>query len=143
MHPIGPDNAPWGRRIHCYLVGLLLGYVLHATKGKKFKIPFILNSTFWLLTMSAFFSVMYAGYHTNLEGRSDTLGSQIWWSLTHFLWAAGLFLLKFFINFIIVTNISFLVSSGSSSPPVVVLEALLTTFSAGQACRSLLYLFLF
>ena len=144
MHLIGPDNAPWGRRSHCYIVGLLLGYVLHATKGKKIKVPFILNSTLWLLTMSAFFSVVYAGYHTNLEDRIDTLGSQLWWSSTHFLWAAGLFLFNFFINsIIIVINISFLVSSGSSSPPVVVLEALSTTFSAGQACPSLLYLFLF
>ena len=101
MHLIGPDNAPWGRRSHCYIVGLLLGYVLHVTKGKKIKIPFILNSTLWLVTMSTFFAVIYAGYHTNLEDRIDTLGSQLWWSSTHFLWAAGLFLFNFFINSII------------------------------------------
>ena len=94
-HLISPDFAPWGRRSHCYIVGLLLGYVLHITKGKKIQIPFALNFAIWSLVSLVFFSVIYAGYHTHLEDRIDTIGSQLWWSTTHFMWAGCLFWLIF------------------------------------------------
>ena len=95
IHVITPDFSPWGRRSHCYIVGLLLGYVLHITKGKKIQIPFILNFAIWSLVSLVFFSVIYAGYHTHLEDRIDTIGSQLWWSTTHFMWAGCLFWLIF------------------------------------------------
>lgn len=95
MHLIHPDFSPWGRRSHCYIVGLLLGYVLHVTKGKKIQIPFAFNFAIWSLVMLVFFSVIYAGYHTHLEDRIDTIGSKLWWSTTHFMWAGCLFWLIF------------------------------------------------
>ena len=94
MHLIGVDNSPWGRRSHCYIVGLLLGYVLHITKGKKIKIPFIFNYAIWSLVLLVFFTVIYGPYHTHLEDL-DTVGSQLWWSTDHYMWAGCLFWMIF------------------------------------------------
>ena len=39
--------APWGYRSHCYLVGLMTGYILHATRDKEIYIDSKLNIIIW------------------------------------------------------------------------------------------------
>ena len=36
--PFFPGFAPWGQRSHCYLLGLMMGFILHSTKSKNIKI---------------------------------------------------------------------------------------------------------
>ena len=45
--PRFPSFAPWGQRSHCYLLGLMMGFILHSTKNKKIHIPRALNLFLW------------------------------------------------------------------------------------------------
>ena len=58
-----PDyyRAPW-IRFQPYLVGLMLGYILHLTKGKKVKIDLKLNLLCWQAAFLAAFAVVYGNY---------------------------------------------------------------------------------
>ena len=63
---------PWTRRNQCYILGLLCGYVLHITKGRKIKIPPVVNLLLWQFVLALFFAVMYGPYNTELETGIDT-----------------------------------------------------------------------
>ena len=72
--------APWGTRSHCYMLGLLMGYVLHTTKGTTVKINRILNILLWLVTFTAGAAVVYGPYwHMT---RSSLLVYLTWYRLT-------------------------------------------------------------
>ena len=72
--------APWGTRSHCYMLGLLMGYVLHTTKGTNVKINRILNILLWLVTFTAGAAVVYGPYwHMT---RSSLLVYLTWYRLT-------------------------------------------------------------
>jgi len=54
------DNyiKPWCR-VSPYLVGIVLGYLLHATKNKPVKIPRVLNVILWVVAFGAGFGIVY------------------------------------------------------------------------------------
>ena len=54
--------APWGWRSHCYMLGLLMGYILHTTKDKTIKISWFVNVGAWIVAFLAGFAVVYGPY---------------------------------------------------------------------------------
>ena len=54
--------APWGWRSHCYMLGLLMGYILHTTKDKTIKISRFVNVGTWIVAFLAGFAVVYGPY---------------------------------------------------------------------------------
>ena len=70
--PFFESFPPWTRRNQCYILGLLCGYVLHITKGRKIEIPPVVNLMLWQFFLAIFFAVMYGPYNTELENGIDT-----------------------------------------------------------------------
>lgn len=73
---IGPffeGFAPWSRRNQCYILGLLCGYVLHNTKGRKIHIPPVINLLLWQFFLLLFFAVIYGPHNTELNNGIDTV----------------------------------------------------------------------
>ena len=56
------DFAPWGIRSHCYLLGLMMGYILHTYKDVKFKIDSMLNIVIWQIVILIGLSLAYGPY---------------------------------------------------------------------------------
>jgi len=54
------DFAPWGRRNHCYLIGLMTGYILHVYKNKEIKINKALNIFLWFIAFCLGYEMVYA-----------------------------------------------------------------------------------
>ena len=61
--PKYPGQAPWGNRSHCYLLGLLMGYILHSTKNKTIRIPWVANILMWTLTLMTLWGLAYGTYY--------------------------------------------------------------------------------
>ena len=57
--------APWAR-YQAYLIGILLGYVLHHTRGKAVQINEILNILVWQMAFLSAFAVVYGLYETHV-----------------------------------------------------------------------------
>ena len=55
--------APWGWRSHCYMLGLMTGYILHETKDKEIKISNALNLSIWSFVFLVAFSLIYGPYN--------------------------------------------------------------------------------
>ena len=89
------DFAPWGRRCQGYIMGLLAGHILHATKGKKINISPFLNLVIWQAVLALFFALVYAPYHTILETGVDEPIQKFWFSCSHLLWGLCLTWLVF------------------------------------------------
>ena len=66
--------APWGRRSHCYMLGLMMGYILHNTKDMQIKITSAANLLLWSLAFLVGFAVVYGPYNnvddTTIERRA-------------------------------------------------------------------------
>ena len=100
---VQPDFAPWGRRSHAYILGILMGHTLHSTRGKTVKIPTVFAFIIWQTVLLVFFSVIYAPYNTSLltwkrvagGGRSMTTLQRFWYSSSHLLWSSALTWLVF------------------------------------------------
>ena len=100
---------PWSVRNQCYIMGLLCGYVLHITKGRKINIPPVVNLMLWQFFLCLFFAVMYGPYNTELETGIDTTLqrsilylffcciklSRFWYSCSNMMWGLCLFWLVF------------------------------------------------
>ena len=82
-----PDFAVYGRRNQCYIVGLLLGHLLHITKGKKINIPPAVNLLIWEAVLLLFFALVYAPYDTDLENYSSGKPvSRFWYACSLLMW---------------------------------------------------------
>jgi len=57
------DFAPWGYRNHCYLIGLMTGYILHVYRNKEFKISRVLNMIIWCIVFILAYLMVYAPYN--------------------------------------------------------------------------------
>ena len=90
-----PEFAPYGRRSQCYIMGLLLGYVLHTTKKTKVSIPNFVNLVTWIAVLMLFFALVYAPYNTNLEEYGGEAKQRFWYSCSHLMWGICLFWLIF------------------------------------------------
>ena len=91
-----PDFAVYGRRNQCYIVGLLLGHLLHITKGKKINIPPAVNLLIWEAVLLLFFALVYAPYETDLEDLSSGKPiARIWYACSHLMWGLCLSWLVF------------------------------------------------
>jgi len=66
------DFAPWGYRNHCYLIGLMTGYILHVYRNKEFKISRVINMILWLIVFILSYLMVYAPYWIKgeMEGRA-------------------------------------------------------------------------
>ena len=107
--PWGEGFPPWSRRNQCYIMGLLCGYVLHITKGRKINIPPVVNLMLWQFFLCLFFALMYGPYNTELETGIDTTLqrsilylffcciklSRFWYSCSNMMWGLCLFWLVF------------------------------------------------
>ena len=81
------DFAVFGRRNQCYIVGLLLGYFLHITKGRKINIPPAVNLLIWEVVLLLFFALVYAPYDTDLDDISSGKPiSMFWLACSHMMW---------------------------------------------------------
>ena len=65
--PYFPEFAPWGNRSHCYLLGILMGYILHSTKDKKIKIHRGVNITIWILILASLYQLTYGQININTQ----------------------------------------------------------------------------
>jgi len=63
--------APWNR-YQPYLVGVVLGYILHHTRGKAVKVDPMVNMVLWQVSFLAAFAVVY-GLHDLRSGGKTTL----------------------------------------------------------------------
>ena len=57
--------APWVR-YQAYLIGIIVGYCLHHTRGKTFQINGVLNIILWQVAFLAAFAVVYGLYDTKV-----------------------------------------------------------------------------
>ena len=64
--PRFPSFAPWGQRSHCYLLGLMMGFILHSTRNKTIIIPRALNLFLWLFFFVLAWNLTYGTY--TIEG---------------------------------------------------------------------------
>lgn len=60
--PRFPSFSPWGQRSHCYLLGLMMGFILHSTKNKTIKIPKALNIFLWVFFFYLACLLTYGSY---------------------------------------------------------------------------------
>ena len=65
--PSFPSFAPWGNRSHSYLLGLLMGYILHSTKDKKIKIHGAVNIIVWILILTSLYHLTYGQINISTE----------------------------------------------------------------------------
>ena len=61
--PFFPGFAPWGQRSHCYLLGLMMGFILHSTKSKNIRIPWVINLFMWMVSFVLACSLTYGTYN--------------------------------------------------------------------------------
>ena len=56
------DFAPFGGRSHCYMLGLMMGYILHTTKNSDIKMPWLVNMAIWTVVSGVALSLVYGTY---------------------------------------------------------------------------------
>ena len=56
------DFAPYGGRSHCYMLGLMMGYILHNTKNSDIKMPWLVNIAVWTVVSGVALSIIYGTY---------------------------------------------------------------------------------
>ena len=74
------DNyvKPWCR-FSPYIVGILLGYFLHITKGKPFKMSKVTNLWGWVIAMATGLAIVYGlNIPEHINGESLTGLSMVW-----------------------------------------------------------------
>ena len=74
------DNyvKPWCR-FSPYIVGILLGYFLHITKGKPFKMSKVTNLWGWVIAMVTGLAIVYGlNIPDHINGESLTGLSMVW-----------------------------------------------------------------
>ena len=72
-HSLPPWNfSPWGYRNQCYLIGLMMGYILHMTKNMEIKIDFTLNIIIWQIIFLVAYGLVYGPYvMDDIDGSDD------------------------------------------------------------------------
>ena len=60
-------HAPWAR-YQAYLIGIVLGYILHHTRGKQIEINQVFNILAWQVAFLAAFAVVYGLHDANATG---------------------------------------------------------------------------
>ena len=71
----GWNFAPWGYRNHCYLMGIMMGYILHVTKDKKVNLDSKLVLIIWQVVFLIGCGLIYGPHYIedqNLPGGADT-----------------------------------------------------------------------
>ena len=61
--PFFPIFAPWGQRSHPYLLGLMMGFILHSTKNKTIRIHWALNLFLWVTSFVLACCLVYGPYN--------------------------------------------------------------------------------
>ena len=56
------NYAPWGCRSHCYMLGLMMGYILHTTRDKAIRINWGVNIGLWTLAFLLAVAQVYGPY---------------------------------------------------------------------------------
>ena len=81
-------EAPWNR-FQPYLIGILLGYILHYTRGKDIKISQKLNVLGWQVAFLSAFAVVY-GINGQHKGRLSTLENTMYNGFQRIAWSLSL-----------------------------------------------------
>ena len=61
--PFFPIFAPWGQRSHPYLLGIMMGFILHSTKNKNIRIHWALNLLLWMIFFVLACCLVYGPYN--------------------------------------------------------------------------------
>ena len=69
------DYAPYGWRSHCYMLGLLTGYILHITKTSDIKIPWVVNITIWTVVSGVALGLVYGTYDVDTYSKWKAWGT--------------------------------------------------------------------
>ena len=77
------NYAPWGCRSHCYMLGLMMGYILHTTKDKNIRINRGVNIGLWTLAFLLGVAQVYGPYDVDtwLEYRAWMSLYKVSWGL--------------------------------------------------------------
>lgn len=81
--------VPWAR-YQPYLVGILLGYILHHTRGKKVIINEQLNIIVWQMAFLAAFSIIYGLYNARVSMNGTLLAATFYNTFQRMVWALAL-----------------------------------------------------
>ena len=88
-HLPGLYREPWSR-FQPYLIGLLLGYILHYTKNKKIHIPKAANVLGWQAAFLSAFAVVYGLYSEKTDGQLSNLEYTMFNGFARMGWAFSL-----------------------------------------------------
>ena len=77
--------APWAR-YQAYLIGIVLGYVLHHTRGKQIEINQVLNILAWQVAFLAAFAVVYGLYDTHVTGTITLFAATMYNTFQRIAW---------------------------------------------------------
>ena len=82
--------SPWGWRNHCYLIGLLTGYILYLTKDNKFQMDTKLNVLIWNVVGVVGLVLVYAPYVMDIPNAPMTVdistGAKAYYALRKSAW---------------------------------------------------------
>ena len=77
--------APWAR-YQAYLIGIILGYVLHHTRSKEIKIGAMTNILLWQLAFLSAFGVVYGLYDSRVAGAMSLFDAMMYNTLQRIAW---------------------------------------------------------
>ena len=81
--------VPWAR-YQPYLVGILLGYILHHTRGKQLIINEQLNIVVWQIAFLAAFAIVYGLYDARVSMSGTLLAATLYNTFQRMVWALAL-----------------------------------------------------
>lgn len=81
--------APWAR-YQAYLVGILLGYILHHTKGRQVRINEAVNILLWQASFLGAFAVVYGLHEARSTGEISLFSATMYNSFQRLAWNGAL-----------------------------------------------------
>ena len=82
-------DAPW-TRYQAYLIGIVLGYVLHHTRGKQIEINQVLNILAWQVAFLAAFAVVYGLHDAIVAGTITLFAATVYNTFQRIAWNGAL-----------------------------------------------------
>ena len=77
--------APWAR-YQAYVIGIILGYALHHTRGKEIKIGGMTNILLWQFAFLSAFGVVYGLYDSRVAGTMSLFDAEMYSTFQRIAW---------------------------------------------------------
>ena len=84
-YKVGFYYAPWAR-YQAYLVGILLGYILHHTRGKAVSINEVVNIIMWQVAFLSAFAVVYGLYDMRVTSEITLFSATMYNTFQRIAW---------------------------------------------------------